>query len=75
MLDGLQNTQLAFLNTKITKPEFDMEYKASFKNKNLPDDYLDALMYDISLPNGSSVAFEEPLRGLTTDYVWDDWLL
>jgi len=29
----------------ITKPEFETEYKASFKNKHLPDDYLDALRY------------------------------
>lgn len=30
---------------KITKPEFDIEYKASFKNKHLSDNYLDALRY------------------------------
>lgn len=30
---------------RITKPEFDIEYKASFKNKHLPDDYLDAFRY------------------------------
>lgn len=55
-------------------PEGDIKFEAL--SPQLSQDYLDALRYTITLPNGSSVAFEEPeeeLRGLCTDfyYEWD----